>query len=336
MHCPRFWSCRLSAVTLDYVEGSGVGTYEALEVEGISKAYDETQALDNVSLTIAPGEVLGLLGANGAGKTTLISIVTGLLVPDEGSVRVAGIDVQRAATAARRLMGAAPQNLSIYLQLSVRKNLLFFGRLLGLRRGLHTRIEELVTAFDLEDVIDRRTQELSGGQQRRVHTAIAMMRQVPLLLLDEPTAGVDVHTRARLLALIKEHASQGVAICYTTHYLPEIESLDASVAILEQGSLIARGRVDELIATSSTTVVEVRFDRAVPAGLSALGTVDETEAILRIHEQNSSEALTRALTSLADVAEQVRSVELVQPSLESVYLSMTGRRFASEAKEVVA
>lgn len=326
----------MSSATLNHVEDSGVGTHAALEVEGISKAYGETQALDNVSLAIAPGEVLGLLGANGAGKTTLISIVTGLVIPDEGNVRVAGVDVQRAATAARRLMGAAPQNLSIYLQLSVRKNLLFFGRLLGLRRGqLHTRIEELVAAFDLEDVVDRRTQELSGGQQRRVHTAIAMMRQVPLLLLDEPTAGVDVHTRERLLGLIKELASQGVAICYTTHYLPEIESLNASVAILEQGSLIARGRVDELIAASSTTVVEVRFDRAVPAGLSALGTVDETEAILRIHEQNSSEALRRALTALADVAEQVRSVELVQPSLESVYLSMTGRRFASGAEEVV-
>jgi ABC-2 type transport system ATP-binding protein len=233
-------------------------------------------------------------------------------------------------------MGIAPQELGIYLQLSVRKNLTFFGRLRGLRgRQLDERIEQVACALALDELLEKPAQELSGGEKRRLHAAMAMICPVSLLLLDEPTAGVDVRTRNQLLDYLKQLAQEGVAICYTTHYFGEVERLAASIAILEQGSLIAQGGVDELIATKGSTVVEVSFDGPVPPDLVTRGLM-VGDSVLRITETGTGAALTRTLTSLSIYAEHVRSVELVQPSLESVYLAITGRRFAQEELKVAA
>jgi ABC-2 type transport system ATP-binding protein len=225
-------------------------------------------------------------------------------------------------------MGVAPQELALYLWLSARENLLFFGRLAGLSgRSLERCVEEVADSHALRHVMDRRTQDLSGGEKRRLHTAIAMLARPPLLLLDEPTAGVDVHTRQRLLRAITRLADEGTAICYTTHYLHEVEALDASAAILEDGSVIAYGRVDDLIAASGETTVEVRLSGMAPPGLSEIAHGDGEESVLRITDRDASVAMTRALTSVGGFADRVRSVDVVQPSLESVYLSLTGRRF---------
>jgi ABC-2 type transport system ATP-binding protein len=304
-----------------------------LDVAGVRKAYGEVVALDGVDLTIAPGQILGLLGANGAGKTTLVSIVAGLRAPDAGSVRVGGIDVQSDPIAARRLIGIAPQEIGVYLQLTVRQNLRFFGRLMGLRgRDLERRIDEIGSALSLERLFDRRAFDLSGGEKRRLHTAAAMLHRPPLLLLDEPTAGIDVETRQALLALIKRLAGDGVGICYTTHYLHEVEALGASVAILERGRVIARGDLDELIAGSGGAVVEIRVAGDVPAPVAALGTVDGDRSLLRIQSEDPTAAVQRALASVARAGETVTSIEIVEPSLESVYLTVTGRRYEEGAR----
>ena len=221
----------------------------ALAVRGVRKRHGDVTALDGVELEIAPGEVLALLGPNGAGKTTLVSIVAGLLRADAGRVRVAGHDIERDAHGARLLLGLAPQELGVYPTLSVRENLRFHGELAGLRRAeLQRRVAEVAEALALAPLLGRPARTLSGGEARRLHTGMSVMGRPALLLLDEPTAGADVEMRAQLLALVRKLAADGAGVCYSTHYLHEVEQLGASVAILDAGRIVARGALAALLA----------------------------------------------------------------------------------------
>jgi ABC-2 type transport system ATP-binding protein len=208
-----------------------------LEVRGLTKTFGRMVALDGVNLEIQRGEICALLGQNGAGKTTLTSIVAGLRRPDSGNVLVGGIDVVAKPKEASRLIGLVPQEVGVYPTLTVREGMRFFGELADLRgRTLSARIEEVAEALDLTDLLGRTAGRLSGGEKRRVHTAMALVHRPALLLLDEPTAGVDVQTRIRLLNAVRALATDfDTAVCYTTHYLAEVETLRASVAILDDG-----------------------------------------------------------------------------------------------------
>jgi ABC-2 type transport system ATP-binding protein len=219
-----------------------------LSIVGLTKAYGDRPVLQGVDLEIAPGEVLALLGPNGAGKTTLASIVAGLRRADGGTVRVSGVDALRHPRRARTLLGFAPQELGIYPSLPARVSLEFVGQLYGLRgRRLTQRIGEVAEALDLADLLERRAGVLSGGQQRRLHTAMALLHRPRVLFLDEPTVGADVQSRQRLLAVVRGLAEDGCAVCYATHYLSEVEELDAVVAVLEDGRILAREPVNRLI-----------------------------------------------------------------------------------------
>jgi ABC-2 type transport system ATP-binding protein len=299
-----------------------------LSLSGVARSYGEVKALDGVDLEIARGDILALLGPNGAGKTTLVSIVAGLLEPDAGRVLVGGIDVQRRPLDARRLIGVAPQTLGFYLQLTVLANMRFFGRMAGLgRRELDDRIEEVAGLFGLTDLLDRIATDLSGGEKRRLHTALALLHRPPLLLLDEPTAGVDVHMRVELLEVVKRMASEGAAVCYTTHYLHEVELLSASAAILEHGRIVAAGRVPELIEAHGKSVVEIRFDGPAPREAAVLGPLNDGGSVVRIDTPDPTAAVAQVFASMGSAAASVKGVEIVRPSLETAYLSITGRRF---------
>lgn len=298
----------------------------------MTRHFGEVRALDGVDIDIRAGELLGLLGPNGAGKTTLLSIVAGLVQPDRGSVQVCGIDIQSDPLAARRMIGIAPQELAVYLALTTSENLRFFGKMAGLgRKELAERIDAVVETFELGEFLDRKVQDLSGGEQRRLHTAIAIMRRTPLLLLDEPTVGVDVETRNRLLDVVRSLAAEGAAICYTTHYLHEVETLASSVMILDGGRVIAKGRAENLVAKAGGTVVEIRVAGSIPSELAALGTTDPKEPVVRIKAPEPEVAIRRALATLEHTSAPVTGIEVVHPSLESVYLQLTGRRFEADA-----
>lgn len=303
-----------------------------LEVRGVTKAYNDVIALRDVNLEIAPGEVLGLVGSNGAGKTTLVSIIAGLRKADAGSVRVGGVEIADDLPRAQAAIGLAPQELGVYLQLTVQRNLRFFGKLAGLvGASLAARVAEAADALDLEDLLDRTPQELSGGEKRRLHTAIALLNRPPLLLLDEPTAGVDVRTRARLLQTVARLADDGVAVCYATHYLHEIETIGASVAILEDGSIVASGRVAEVVAAAGRAIVEMRVVGSVPPSLPVVADGEaDGEVVVRITPEDPVAAVPQVLEAVSDVGGQVKSLEVMQPSLESAYLSLTGRRVDPE------
>ena len=219
-----------------------------LEAQELVKWYGTCRALDGFDLTIEPGEVTGLIGHNGAGKTTFVEVVTGLTRPDAGRVSVGGVDVLRNPRQARRLIGVAPQELALYVSATVRDNLRLFGALAGLRRrALDCAVDQVAQELQLTDVLGQRTGVLSGGQRRRTQAAIALVGGAPLLLLDEPTAGADPDTRAALLAAVRARAAGGAAVLYTTHYLPELTDLHATLAVARSGRIIARGVQETLI-----------------------------------------------------------------------------------------
>jgi ABC-2 type transport system ATP-binding protein len=299
-----------------------------LEVVDLTKSYDKVEALRGVSLHIGAGEVCALLGPNGAGKTTLVSIVAGLLRPDGGEVRVGGFDAVGESRKARRLIGLAPQELAVYPTVTVRENLVFFGELAGLRRAeLDARVDEVAAALGLDEVMDRIARRMSGGEKRRLHTAMALLHRPPLLLLDEPTTGVDVHTRSELLDAVRRLAAEGSAVCYSTHYLPEVEALDASVTIIDDGEVVASGTLASLVAQHGTSSLELRFlDGHVPEIDLGLHVVRE-DGVLRVHTDAPGADLPAVIARLGAAAERLDTVEMLRPNLETAFLSVTGRRY---------
>jgi len=206
-------------------------------------------ALDGVDLTLGAGAMLALLGPNGAGKSTLVSLAAGLMRPDDGTVRVLGADPAARGGDVLREIGVAPQEIGVYPQLTVTANLRAFAELYGLRpRAARARATELLEPFALTELARRPAGKLSGGEQRRLHAAIALVNRPRLAIFDEPTAGADPSTREHILRAVRDLAREGTAVVYTTHYLPEVEGLDADVVLLERGRVIARGSVGELVA----------------------------------------------------------------------------------------
>lgn len=296
-----------------------------LDVTRVSKRFGELVALDDVSLQIESGTILCLLGPNGAGKTTLMSIVGGLLRPDQGSVLIDGMDVAKVGCRARRTLGFVPQETGVYPLLTVRENLTYFAELAGLRRSAVTaRVLEVAAMLDLEPMFGQHARALSGGQKRRLHTALGLLHRPRLLLLDEPTAGVDPQTRQRLLAAVVQMANEGAAICYTTHYMAEVESLPATVAVIDHGRVIASGAVHDIVDADASTIVEVAFTDALPDLGNLYAEVDGLRA--RVPTEKPTHAI-EALVRAADKSGcAIQSIEVIRPSLESAFLRLTGRR----------
>jgi ABC-2 type transport system ATP-binding protein len=300
---------------------------EMLKVEGLRKRYDEREVLRGVDLEAAAGEVVGLLGPNGAGKTTMVSIVVGLREADAGRAWVDGIDALRHPERIRPMIGLAPQDLGIWPSLSVESNLRTMGELAGVRgRILRERIEDVSSALDLEELLPRRAGLLSGGQKRRLHTAMALLHRPRLLFLDEPTVGADVRTRRRILDEVKHLAAEGAAVVYATHYLPEVEEIGDSVAVLEHGEIIARGSVADLVATHGRAQLHLAFEGDAPP----LPGFERDADGLRIGTSEPALLAAQVMRDLGGRAASLRSVEIVQPSLEAAYLALTGRTGSEE------
>lgn len=311
-------------------------TPPCLLLSGVRLSYGPHRVLDGANLTIEPGTVLGLLGANGAGKTTVISVATGLRRADSGSVFVHGIDVARHRLAAARHMGLAPQRLGVYPTLTARQNLLIFAELARLRgKAARTRVDEVLETLDLEEQAERVVGELSGGQQRRVHTGMALVSRPRLLFLDEPTVGADLESRRRILRTVRELADQGTAVLYTSHVLSEFEELSAEIAVLHDGRISARGSIAELLRDHSQASVELRFRSAAPP-LAGWDHRDQ-RTLVRAGQFAPGAALTEAVSALgarAGDVDDLVDVTLRQPGLEDVFLALTGADWnASEGDE---
>ena len=302
-----------------------------LEIEGLRKSYGRVVALDGVDLSASSGEVIGLLGPNGAGKTTMVSIICGLRRADSGAVSVCGVDALARPQVARRSIGLAPQDLGVYPIDKVWQNLRLFAELSGLRGDrLRSQIDAVAGALGLAELMDRKAGELSGGQKRRLHTAVALLGEPPLILLDEATAGADVETRAGLIEVVKDLARRGSSILYSTHYLGEVEALGARVVIIDRGRIIARGSVDDLVKDNGGSVVELGFNGPPPV----LEGLDSTTngSVIRVKTEDPGREMGRIFTVLGARTRSLQTVEIINPSLETVFLQLTGRRYESEEK----
>jgi ABC-2 type transport system ATP-binding protein len=304
------------------VSGGPARATATLVAEGLVKRYGGKKALDGFDLTVAPGEIVGLVGHNGAGKTTFIEVVTGLVRPDAGRVRVGGVDALRESRRARRLVGVAPQEQALYVGATVRDTLRLFGALAGLRRAaLRSAMDRVAAELWLTEVLDQRVGLLSGGQRRRTQAATALIGNPRLLLLDEPTAGADPETRAALLAAVRARAADGAAILYTTHYLPELEDLGATLAVARHGKVIARGDQQSL-TQGLPGELRVRFaagqrDAALPAQLADRAT-NAPDGELRIASTDPPADLATLLAAgCAPTA-----VDLRRPDLDDLYRSL--------------
>lgn len=278
-----------------------------LTLKELKKSFGSVTAVDGVSLRIEPGEVFGLLGPNGAGKSTTIGMSVGLIRPDSGSVLLDGVG-DPSLPHARRALGVAPQSLAIYDDLTARENLDFFGRLYGITgRDLRKRIEEVLEHVGLTSRGSDRVAGYSGGMKRRLNLAVAIMHRPAMLLLDEPTAGVDPQSRNNILDLVRDLAAGGTTIVYTTHYMEEAAKLCARVAIIDHGKVLATGTVPSLVG---------QF------GGKSVITINRGEQSERFEAADPVSVVARVMS---DPAHGVDGLRIDRPDLESVFLNLTGR-----------
>jgi linearmycin/streptolysin S transport system ATP-binding protein len=304
-----------------------------LRCEDLRKRFGERQAVDGVGFEIRPGETFGLLGPNGAGKTTTISMISGILTRDSGTVVVEGEAIDIGTTGAKRLIGIVPQDLAIYPDLTAQENLVFFGELYGLRgRSLRSRVDEVLAVVELADRRNERTAGYSGGMKRRLNIAIGLLHRPRLLILDEPTVGVDPQSRNAILSSIEALGDEGIGILYTTHYMEEAERLCDRIAVMDEGRIIAEGTRQELVrVVGGSDRIALGVTGDVRRAVTALGTVpglhevNAHEGGVEILVDDANAVLPRLLEVVGASGAVVRSVEVTEPDLEAVFLHLTGK-----------
>lgn len=302
---------------------------DTLEVENLSHTYGSRRALDSVSLTVASGEVFGLLGPNGSGKTTLFKILSTLLRPTSGRVLILGHELATAAKAIRELLGVVFQHPGLDAKLTVRENLQHQGHLYGLAgKPLRHRIAELLERFGVSDRIGERVEVLSGGLQRRVEIAKAMLHSPRVLLLDEPSSGLDVSARRQLRNALKTLAeTENILVLLTTHLLDEAEACNR-IGILDVGSLVALGKPEELKAQIGGDVVYIEStsgEALSPAIVQQFGVSPVlTDSHLRVECERGHEFVKDVVTAFPD---EIQAARFGKPTLEDVFIKLTGNRF---------
>ena len=304
-----------------------------LQVEDLRKSYGEIHAVKGVNFEIAPGENYGLLGPNGAGKTTTIQMIAGVLAADGGRVTVCGEELTTTTTSVKSHIGWVPQEVALYDRLSARENLAFFGRMQGLSgKELTSRVEEVLKLTDLADRAGDKTIKFSGGMRRRLNIGIGLLHQPDLLILDEPTVGVDVQSRASILDQVAEMTRQGMAVLYTTHYIEEVERLCHRVGIIDHGELIAEGTRTELVRTvgeRDRVLITAEGDLTGGAGrieqLEGVHQAGVTNDGLELLVDDATPLLPRIFEALAGYGISVSGVRVEEPDLEAVFLHLTGR-----------
>jgi ABC-2 type transport system ATP-binding protein len=310
-----------------------VSSSPVLICRGLQKRYGDRTAVDDVGFEIGKGECYGLLGPNGAGKTTTISMICGLVQRDSGDVTVAGEEIDHRSVEARRHIGYVPQDVALYPGLSATENLRFFGKLQGLNgKVLDARVTSALEAVGLADRAGERLEQFSGGMRRRANLAAGILHQPELLMLDEPTVGVDPQSRNAIFELVHDLVASGMAILYTTHYMEEAERLCDRIGVMDEGRLIAEGTRDELVdgigVADKVRIAVTSGHAALAKELGALRGAANVEAVedgvelLATHGQ-------AVLRDVLDAAERagvvVDGIEVTRPDLEVVFLKLTGK-----------
>jgi ABC-2 type transport system ATP-binding protein len=303
-----------------------------IDVSGLRKRFGDNEALKGISFVVRPGEIYGLLGPNGAGKSTTIGILCGLVRPDAGQASLNGIDIARRPVDARRVLGVVPQEVALYTEFSARDNLTFFGKLYGLSgAALTAAIDRVLQRVGLAERAKEPIEGFSGGMLRRLNIAAGLLHAPSVVLMDEPTVGLDPQTRASILELVRSIADGGAAVVYTTHYLDEAERLCDRIGIIDHGTILAEGTLAELRqAAGAREIIALRGTFRAEAVAIEIQQHPEYELIkasddeLLLTVQRAEQQLTALLTVAATLG-TVREVAIRQPSLENLFIKLTGR-----------
>jgi len=302
-----------------------------IEVKNITKNYGKTQAVRGISFSIKDGECYGLLGPNGAGKSTTINMLSMLFPPNSGQITINGTDASNANAAVKQIMGIVPQEIALYDKFTAWENILFWGSIYGIKgKQLHDKAEELLKWVGLFDRRKEKINSYSGGMKRRINIACALLHSPKVVLLDEPTVGVDPQSRNLIFELIQQLNKEGMTIIYTTHYMEEAEKLCNRIAIMDNGQIVAQGTLDELKQQSAVTdMIVVDFTQAPDEKLLAEKLKSEIsvfENSLTMLSSDSKKDLTRVVTTCTDAGFEINRIDIQKGNLESVFLKMTGKQ----------
>ncbi|MGB5489379.1 MAG: ABC transporter ATP-binding protein [Woeseiaceae bacterium] len=309
-----------------------------LTVEHLVKQYGDFTAVDNVSFNASKGAVFGLLGPNGAGKSTAINCISGLMPPTSGHISIAGADIVKDGKRAKRSLGIVPQELALYEDLPAIDNLRYWGKAYGLRgSALDDRIRDVLDYVGLADRAKDLPKTFSGGMKRRLNFGCGIVHKPTVLLLDEPTVGVDPQSRQRLFEMVEAERDAGACVLYTTHYMEEAERLCDSLAIIDHGKLIAHGTVEELKSQLSARDV-LQLNGEFPAtgtaqlietlssgGMHDLELISQEEGVLTLTLSSASQHLPQIFAAITSMGGSVSETSLISPNLETLFLLLTGK-----------
>jgi len=320
-----------------------------IEVDSVTKRFQDTVAVDNVSMKVARGELFGLLGPNGAGKSTLTKMLSGMINSTSGIIKVGGYNIRDDPMKVKESLGVVPQDIVLYDYMNARENLAFFGRLYGLSGGkLRNRIEELLKFTQLDEkAVKRHISTYSGGMKRRVNIAAALLHEPQVMLLDEPTAGLDPRNKLALWEIIQTLHKEGKTIVLTTHMMDEAEELCNQVAIIDKGKIMALGSPRQLIkkvkVENTITVVPdkippklIEVVQKISGVKSSYRAYDENEKIeaLKIITERAEDILPDVVSAIATEGTKILSVQLSRVTLEDVFILLTGRSLTEEEKQL--
>ena len=304
-----------------------------IEAKGIKKYYKKVRAVDGIDLEIRQGEILGILGPNGAGKSTAISVISSLIRPDGGDVFFKGESILKNPAAIRQVMGIVPQEIALYPDLSAAENLKFFGKLYGLRgEKLKTRMQEVLDLLELNGRAKDAVKNYSGGMKRRVNIGAALLHHPEVLIMDEPTVGIDPQSRSHILDTVKALNKKGMTIIYTSHYMEEVEQLCDRIYVMDHGKVIASGTKEDLKnLMGGDDIVSLQTDKASEGFLRELRgnlkvkNADQKGNSITLMVQKDCDILSDIFEAASRNGVKLKSLDIKTPTLEDVFLYLTGR-----------
>ena len=307
---------------------------DIVKIEGLTKKFGDVIAVDNISLDIEEGEIYGLLGPNGAGKSTIINILCGLINMDKGTIEILGKDIQRSSTYTKQNIGVVPQDIAIYEDLTAYENVKFFASLYGLKGDkLKKEVEEALNFVELLDRKKEYPKNFSGGMKRRLNIACAIAHRPKLIIMDEPTVGIDPQSRNHILQSVKKLNSLGCTIIYTTHYMEEVEAICNNIAIIDHGKVIAHGTKEKLnalvtdvndVTVTVNDIAQVKLDelKEIPGVVK----IDIDNDKIKIQSKRDVDNLDKIVLFITSNNISIKNIENKNPDLESVFLILTGRK----------
>jgi ABC-2 type transport system ATP-binding protein len=309
-----------------------------LEIKNLTKKFSDFIAVDNMSLTVAEGEIFGFLGANGAGKSTTINMIAGLLRSNEGVINILGKNAAKNSRFAKMNIGMVPQDLAIYEDMTAYENVKFFAGLYGLRgQELNERVEEALEFVGLQDKHKSYPNSFSGGMKRRLNIACAIAHRPKLIIMDEPTVGIDPQSRNYILNSVRKLNEMGCTIIYTSHYMEEVEEICSRIAIIDHGKIIAEGTKEQLksiITNTKDLWIEVKSTEKVNVesikAINGVEAVQVDENLIKINSDTGVNNLNKIIEHFINSHIEIRSLQEKAPNLETVFLTLTGRNLRDQ------